>query len=253
MSKAKAESQEEQLSGLRQQRATMERNLKSIAAKIEQDKQGDLAVVECRAEILEAYFQQICQLQTKIEKIDPDDEHRAEIEDLFVAAKAMISRRIGKGRKDKPDDSGVVNVTNCSNILHQSRLPSLKLPKFDGKYGEYNRFITSFRNLVHEDKSIPVIDKFNYLLSSLSGNALNVVAPFQVSEENYTKALKQLEQRYDKRVLIFLEHITSLFNIQTMPKPDPSSLRTILDTVSALRGSLLSLGSEADVMNAIII
>ncbi|XP_037930221.1 uncharacterized protein LOC119664950 [Teleopsis dalmanni] len=50
-----------------------------------------------------------------------------------------------------------------------------------------------------------------------------------------------------------MEHINSLFFIKDMTKGDSITLRHIVDTVSALFGSLLSLGSEADILNAIII
>jgi len=70
------------------------------------------------------------------------------------------------------------------------------------------------------------------------------VAAFQISEENYKKALERLKERYDKKVLILLEHVSCFFSISQMRKSDSSSLREILDTVAALRGSLLSLGTE---------
>jgi len=68
---------------------------------------------------------------------------------------------------------------------------------------------------------------------------LSVVAAFQVSEENYKKALERLKERYDKKVLILLEHVSSLFSISQIRKSDSSSLREILETGAALRGSSL--------------
>ncbi|XP_070075714.1 uncharacterized protein [Drosophila takahashii] len=94
---------------------------------------------------------------------------------------------------------------------------------------------------------------FNYLLSCLFDTALSVVSSFQASEENYPKAMNRLKERYDKKVLIFLEHISSLCALPIMEPADANSLRGILDTVSALPGSLLSLGSETDILNAILI
>jgi len=107
--------------------------------------------------------------------------------------------------------------------------------------------------MVHDDVLLSDIDKFTYLLGCLSGPALSVVAAFQVSEENYKKALERLKERYDKKVLILLEHVSSLFAISQMRKSDSSSLREILDTVAALRGSLLSLGTEQNAFEAILI
>ena len=98
--------------------------------------------------------------------------------------------------------------------------------------------------------SISTIDKFNYLIDCLSGQAL---APFQVIEANYQKVLDNLIERYDNKPLIFIDYINSLFSIPPMTKPSASSLRLILDNVTALCSSLLSLGSVLDVMNAVII
>jgi len=86
--------------------------------------------------------------------------------------------------------------------------------------------------MVHDDVLLSDIDKFTYLLGCLSGPALSVVAAFQVSEENYKKALERLKERYDKKVLI-PEYVSSLFAIFQMRKSDSSSLREILDSVAA--------------------
>jgi len=107
--------------------------------------------------------------------------------------------------------------------------------------------------MVHDDVLLSDIDQFTYLLGCLSGPALSVVAAFQVSEENYKKALERLKERYDKKVLILLEHVSSLFSSSQMRKSNSSSLREVFDTVAALRGSLLSIGTEQNAFEAILI
>ena len=129
----------------------------------------------------------------------PSDNGRSDYEDLFIATKVKIL-----GILKCRGGSASMDVTqfnaSVAPAVHSSRLPSIKLPKFDGKYAEYERFITAFNNLVHENHSITDVDKFNYLLNSLSGPALAVVEPFQVTEQNYGKALKRLKERYDNKV-----------------------------------------------------
>lgn len=142
---------------------------------------------------------------------------------------------------------------STAGVSNSTRLPSLKLPRFDGKYADCKRFITTFNNIIHENSTLTDVDKSNYLLNCLSGPALAVVEPYQVTEENYLKALKRLEEKYDNKVLIFLEHMNTLFNISAMSKGDSVSLRNIIGTVSAIRGSLLSLGSEMDVVSGLLI
>ena len=104
-----------------------------------------------------------------------------------------------------------------TSITH--RLPNLKLPKFDGKYSDYKRFITSFNHLVHNEP-MPAIDKFNYLLKCLSDQALAAVESFQVAEDNYEKVHKRLAERFDNKVLILREHISSMFDMPRISKAD---------------------------------
>ncbi|XP_073820359.1 uncharacterized protein [Musca autumnalis] len=240
------------LASLKQQRSSVKKNIVNIQKKIEKDgSKMDTTILECRLEILESYFKQLCLIQTQIESINANDNSRIELEETFIFAKSKILKLINKSRGSVSMESSFMNASMASGS--HSRLPSLKLPNFDGKYSEYQRFITAFNNIVHENPSISVIEKFNYLLNCLSGSALAVVQPYQVCEDNYEKALERLQERYDNKVLIFLEHIESLFNVPQMQKSDSVSLRHLIDTVSAVRGSLLSLGSEADVMNAILV
>lgn len=61
----------------------------------------------------------------------------------------------------------------------RARLPNLALPK------------GLFETLVHNDKNIPVIEKFNHLISCLSGDALGTIKEFQITESNYEKAMQR--------------------------------------------------------------
>ncbi|XP_073821302.1 uncharacterized protein [Musca autumnalis] len=240
------------LASLKLQRSSIKKNITNIQKKVEKDgSKMDSTILECRLEILEGYFKQLCDAQSKIEAINANDNTRSDLEETFIVAKSKILKLINKNRGLVSMEHSLLNASMACGS--SSRLPSLKLPNFDGKYSEYQRFITAYNNIVHENHSISVIEKFNYLLNCLSGPALAVVEPFQVCEDNYEKALQRLQERYDNKVLIFLEHIDSLFNVPKMQKSDSVSLRHLIDTVSAVRGSLLSLGSEADVMNAILV
>ncbi|XP_073827789.1 uncharacterized protein [Musca autumnalis] len=241
-----------ELASLKQQRSLVKKNISNIQKKVEKDgSKMDSTILECRLEILDSYFKQLCTIQSQIEAINANDNGRSDLEETFIVAKAKILKLINKRRGSVSVDNSLMNVSMACGS--SSRLPSLKLPNFGGKYSEYQRFITAFNNIVNDNPAISIIEKFNYLINCLSGPALAVVEPYQICEENYEKALQRLQERYDNKVLIFLEHIESLFNVPKMQSSDSVSLRHLIDTVSAVRGSLLSLESEADVMNAILV
>ncbi|XP_055837801.1 uncharacterized protein LOC129906162 [Episyrphus balteatus] len=191
---------------------------------------------------------QILAYQTKIEVLLPTDTSRGEIEVLYITAKTKILSLLGTGRR-----SSVADMT-VSTVPHTiSHLPKQRLPKFSGRYSDYKNFINSYNNLVENDLSLTRIEKFNYLLSCLSDQALGTVKAFQVTEANYPKALLSLKERYDNDCLIFLEYISQLIELPKVQKASSVSLRSLVDNISALISSLLSIGSHENICNAIII
>ncbi|XP_055909622.1 uncharacterized protein LOC129944297 [Eupeodes corollae] len=202
--------------------------------------------LECRLDILNSYIDQLMNCQSEIESEDRADDSRGELEDICVGAKALLISHVNKRRKSSVVDYSFSNP-------HHSRLPKMSLPKFSGKYSEYKNFISLFESLVDNDPMLSDIEKFNHLISCLSGAALGTVKAFQITEQNYPKALASLKKVYDNNCLIFFDNVSTLFELKEISKPSASSLRSMIDTVSAIYDSLLSLGDEKNITNAIII
>ncbi|XP_055858724.1 uncharacterized protein LOC129921088 [Episyrphus balteatus] len=237
------------LDELKQQRASTKGSISRIKNIVESNSNALTSTeLECRLGILESYFKQILAYQTKIEVLLPTDTSRGEIEDLYITAKTKILSLLGTGRR-----SSIADMT-VSTVPHTiSHLPKQRLPKFSGRYSDYKNFINSYNNLVENDLSLKKIEKFNYLLSCLSDQALGTVKAFQVTEANYPKALLSLKERYDNDCLIFLEYISQLIELPKVQKASSVSLRSLVDNISALISSLLSIGSHENICNAIII
>lgn len=235
------------------QRTTTKRNISRIKTIIDANGRGEgkalsTAELKCRLGILESYFKQILVIQSNIEKLEPEDTARGEIEDLYVSIKLAIQSQLGEEMHNI-----TVSDTTFSYPVSHAKLPSLELPTFDGKYSNYQNFITSFRQIIDRETSLSNVEKFNHLRKCLKGAALETVNAFQVSNENYPKALERLRVRYDNNTLISMENITSLFQINSILKPNASELRSLVDNVSALYSSLLSLGNHSDICNAMLI
>ncbi|XP_073814581.1 uncharacterized protein [Musca autumnalis] len=236
------------LEELKQQRGSSKGSMTRIKNIIESNSSLSHTELECRLGIVESHFKQASYYQSQIEKLSPKDTGRSEIEELYITVKTKILTLIGQGRR-----SSIAEQSFVFPQAPSSRLPSLKLPKFDGKYLEYKNFINTFNNLVHNDPNISTSEKFNHLLSCLSGEALATIRAFQVTDENYPSALKRLKERYDNDTLIFLENVTTMFELSKSSKPVPKQLRNIVDTISALYSSLKSLGSFEQICDAFII
>ncbi|XP_037957528.1 uncharacterized protein LOC119687322 [Teleopsis dalmanni] len=206
------------------------------------------AELECRLSLIEAYFKQLLAIQSDIEALNDKDNARAEIEELCILAKAKAIELLGDDFNRSRGELALHIPSRSSN-----NLPKLKLPKFTGKYAEYQNFISSFKQLVNEDKSLSNIEKFNHLIQCLEGQALDTIRSFQVTTENYEKALNRLKERYDNKTLIFMEHIIDLYSLPDVHKASSITLRSLVDSASAIFSSLKSLGDDKDICDGMLI
>jgi len=98
----------------------------------------------------------LCQVQQQIEEIDLEEDSHDQFDADFIVTKSTLLKRANVNKGNGPEDSVLINST-CLGASSNNRLPSLKLQKFDGKYGEYNRFIAAFNHMVLDDSFFPIL------------------------------------------------------------------------------------------------
>ncbi|PIO53847.1 hypothetical protein TELCIR_24802, partial [Teladorsagia circumcincta] len=87
--------------------------------------------------------------------------------------------------------------------------------------------------------------KFNYLLSSLSGGARQSVSRFQLTSDNYNKALEHLKNRYGQKDGIIRDLHTALKSCVAR-SPRTEDQRQLLEKVSAIAVQLRQNGEHVD-------
>lgn len=129
---------------------------------------------------------------------DPENEDN-EIQERFdeMYYKVLsINRTFSKS--DSNHSHGIGNAS--SNI----RLPKITLPTFSGDVKKWPEYFDTFNALIHKSTSLTDTEKFHYLLSSLSGDALTVIKSFPMTHEHYHDAYQALTARFtNKRDLAF--------------------------------------------------
>ena len=73
-------------------------------------------------------------------------------------------------------------------------------------------------SLLYENESLPAIQKFHYLKSSLSGEAERLISNLPMTASNYTSAWKLLVERYENKRLIAASHIRQLLGSKQLHK-----------------------------------
>lgn len=92
----------------------------------------------------------------------------------------------------------------CSNTSSNIRLPKIVLPQFNGNIKKWPEYFDTFNALIHNSDTLTDTEKFHYLVSSLSGDALSIIKTFPMTHEHYRDAYEALIARYkNKRELAF--------------------------------------------------
>ncbi|XP_064212957.1 uncharacterized protein LOC107399201 [Tribolium castaneum] len=140
-----------------------------------------------------------------------------------------------------------------SQFSNSVRLPKIDLPTFDGAYEKWLAFRDMFNSLIHSNLTLPKVQKFHYLRSSLKGEAANIVQSLEVCDESYDAAWSLLEDRYDNKRLIINNHLKGITNITPLLKESSSGLRSLLDNLSKNLRALKVLKQPVEYWDTIIV
>ena len=111
------------------------------------------------------------------------------------------------------------------------KLPKITLEKFSGDPKQWQGWWDSYASVIHEN-SLSDISKFHYLKSLLSGDALNAIAGLSATSDNYKSAVKILQDRFGKRVLVISSHMDALLKIPVISESDGTKkLRRAYDKI----------------------
>lgn len=123
-------------------------------------------------------------------------------------------------------------------------LPKIKLPTFAGDFENFAGFLELFNALVHNSNALSDIEKFNYLLSVLSGPPLTLIKNIKLLGDNYHIAYNTLIKRYDNKRLRAVSCWKAIEGFFSLNKDNVSSLRNLVDTFEDNLASLKNMGYE---------
>lgn len=199
-----------------------------------------------------------CEILCKIDKAENQDEWLKQIqkgddfEELYFEVNAMLKKNINSLVVVKSNDKEVASGTG-SMMNHAVNLPAITLPTFDGSYEKWINFQDTFQSVIHDSVHISTIEKFHYLKSSVSGEALSLIQTIEVSIDNYEIAWALLKERFTNKKLLIKKHIQSLFDLVTVQKESSSCLRKLLISTTTNLRILKKLGQPTEHWDALVI
>ncbi len=209
-----------------------------------------------RYEAIPSYYQDFEKIHMTIvfhkdmseDKWDGEEEIRSEIDEKYYTTKSIFNQFI----KNEAIANASVNMTMSQPLasptaaLHNFaatinvNLPKLTLPVFEGDLRQWPTFFDLFQNLIHNKAGLSDIEKFQYLLSFIKGEPLNLIKAIPITEANYKIAYTTLVSRYQNKRLLATTYLTEILNF---PKVSNGfNLRNIFDSFMENLDALSLLG-----------
>lgn len=172
-------------------------------------------------------------LKNEIEILDSTQlEENEKIEDEFCSYISRAQNIIDNFNDlNKDSNSSYHNSASCTTYSN-IKLPTIQLPSFDGNHLKWMEFRDTFDSLINNNSSIPEINKFHYLRSSLEKGASNVIKSIEFTAVNYKTAWNLLLDRYNNNRILINNHLKALFNFEPINKESFKSLRFMIDYFS---------------------
>ncbi|XP_039312428.1 uncharacterized protein LOC120359350 [Solenopsis invicta] len=127
-------------------------------------------------------------LQSQLEAHDEaESSDRANFKETFITISAKIKELLRT-----PAQANIESIPSTSHGTTDSRsyvkLLKLNLPTFSGKYDKWYPFFNTFQAVIHSNSSLNTIQTLQYLKTSLTGEAANVIESLEFSDANYDVA-----------------------------------------------------------------
>lgn len=212
------------------------------------DESQSIDLIKGRLQTLEAIFSEFNQVQSELEihddNVEEQLEYRDSFEDVYWTVVSEMQHLIRQSNENSAQD-----VANSTEIRVKScmKLPPINLPSFEGNFTTWIPYYDTFSAMIHNNENLANIQKFHYLISSLKGEALQLVQKFPLSNENYSPAWTALVARYNNVRLIVSKHIQGLLETDKVHKESARELRSLVDL---FKGHLNALEAQGIVGNA---
>lgn len=240
--------------------------LQNYFATLDKDKLTDSEIksLTLRLENVEHCLKEFEDIQLQIEILDKNEIEKDTRENFEMAYFALIGNVGAILDKYGQTSSAIEGTTNVNTSLNTGvtnsgvnsnfvKLPTIKLPTFDGQYENFLEFRDAFKAIVDSNESLSAIQKFIYLRSALEKDALQVIKSIEVVADNYAGAWKILVDRFENKKLMVHSHIRAIFEQSHVQKECHLELRKLFDNVNKHLRALKTLGEDTESWDRLII
>ncbi|KAI5635090.1 hypothetical protein NE865_12208 [Phthorimaea operculella] len=206
--------------------------------------ESSLLTLRSKRERLTELFKKYEDCQMQVLGLDENDnDDVSEVEGKYFFVLTVLNEAIQL--KSSPQ--------TAENSTYRTKLPTIQIKNFSGKYSEYTPFMNLFDAIIHKDRSIDNVQKLYYLRSFLEKEPFELIKNLTLSSENYDEARRLLNDRYNHKFKIVNEHINSLLDMNALVRSTPSNIRDFVSHVKQCMAALKNLDVNTDNWDPIIL
>lgn len=137
-------------------------------------------------------------------------------------------------------------VFDSSATTNQSQstfhLPVRSLPTFSGNVADWQAFEDLFMSILSHTPTLPDVERFEHLKTSLKGEALALIDYLPITAVNYKIAWELLRKRYGNKRDIARHHMDALITPAKAKYNDSQTIRTLVTIIQKHTAALTSMG-----------
>ncbi|XP_065093422.1 uncharacterized protein LOC135714080 [Ochlerotatus camptorhynchus] len=149
-----------------------------------------------------------------------------EFEELYTDTLVMLQTIVNCLSLPPPGSS--VRAGASERVVVQQQSLKVPLPTFDGKYENWPKFKSMFLDLMKNSSDSDAV-KLYHLEKSLVGAAAGVIDIKTINDNNYQRAWKILEDRFENKRNIIETHLRGLSKMKRMTKESSTELRELVE------------------------
>ncbi|XP_055527692.1 uncharacterized protein LOC129720263 [Wyeomyia smithii] len=194
-------------------------------------------------------------VQTELESLEEDedvlnayDKERNDVEKTYYRAKGTLLLH-----NRQPNHQPTQQRPQEPSHPLQVKLPDVKIPIFSGEHEGWMNFHDLFLSLVHSSATLSTIQKFYYLRSSLSGEALKLIQTIPISNEQYPVAWQTLVTHFQNPRRLKRTYVQSLFDFPCLKRETATELHTLIEKFQTNVKILKQLGENTEHWDVLLI
>ena len=244
---------EEDYKVLSKMRASIKGNITRLISFIGDNENVDIHDLDIRKTRLEAYDQQFREIQSRIDSIvlrlnnesleAAQENELIQHEDRYLQCAKLINQKLSVVKTVKGSvSSQIVDDSARSSTItvkqNTSLMPQIDIKPYDGNPLEYKAFYNAFNSLVHNVDDYSISHKFHALRSKVCGELTTIFDGLEGADEDYEIAWKLLNERCNKPRKIINAHLQALFDLPSIVRETPASLRSLRENAQKHVNSL---------------